>query len=122
MSDVHLFISTGRFKSFRDMRKFIDPTYTDDGDEVPSTFMREVGLWQFEPGCIEAIYKQVPTELVDLLAGVSYVDQWLSQVDGGYTANAAICVFPPNQLRNPKRCSLEYVGSFKFQTAQKSKE
>jgi len=69
MSDVHLFISTGRFKSFRDMRKFIDPTYTDDGDEVPSTFMREVGLWQFEPGCIEAIYKQVPTELVDLLAG-----------------------------------------------------
>jgi hypothetical protein len=43
MDTVHVLISTGRFKSSHEMRSYIDETYTDDGDGIPSAFMREVG-------------------------------------------------------------------------------
>ena len=113
--DLHLFISTGRFRSFEDMRAFIDPTYTEDGDALPSAFMGEVGLSDFEPGCIEAIHRRHPTKLATLLEGASYADQWLPQLDGNRTADAAICVFPPNRLRHPHRSSLQYLGSYPFE-------
>lgn len=45
----------GRFKSLEEMRPYIDPTFAADGDEVDSAFMQEVGLDDYEPGCIEAI-------------------------------------------------------------------
>ncbi len=56
MATVHVFVSTGRFHSSEEMRRFIDETYTDDGDGIPSPFMREVGLSEYEPMCIEAIH------------------------------------------------------------------
>jgi hypothetical protein len=111
---VHVFISTGRFKSFKEMREYIDETYTEDGDGIPSPFMREVGLEEYEPGCIEAIPSDTghPVPLSELLRGASWSDQWLSQLDGSRLADVAICVFGPNQVRNPRGCTLEYVGGF----------
>jgi hypothetical protein len=59
------------------VRAFVDETYTDDGDGVPSPFMREVALSGYEPACIEAIHEDAPVPLAVLLAGASYSDQWL---------------------------------------------
>jgi hypothetical protein len=114
LEKVHLFISTGRFHSFEEMREFIDETYTADGDGVPSPFMREVGLSDYEPGCIEAIHEGKPMTLAELLSGASYDDQWLPKVDGKRVADSAICVFAPNRLRHPQCSSLEYLGAFDY--------
>ncbi len=51
MHTVHVLISTGRFRSFDEMRAYIDETYTEDGDGISSALMREVGLSECEPGC-----------------------------------------------------------------------
>ena len=114
MEKVHVFISTGRFRSFEEMREFIVEMYTEDGDGVPSTFMREVALSQYEPGCIEAKHEGKPTALAELLAGASYCDQWLAKLDGKRVADAAVCVFAPNRPSHPERSSLEYVGAFDY--------
>lgn len=116
MHAVHVFISTGRFRSFEEMREFVDERYTEDGDGIPSEFMREVELSEYEPGCIEAINSESgqPVPLSELLAGASYWNQWLQKIDGSRLADAAICVFAPNQLARPECCSLEYVGAFPY--------
>lgn len=114
METVHVFIAAGRFHSFEEVRSFIDKTYTEDGDGVPSPFMREVGLSEYEPGCIEAIHASKPTTLAELLADASYNDQWLAKLDGNRVANAAICVFAPSFLAHPERSSWEYVGAFRY--------
>jgi hypothetical protein len=113
---VHVFISTGHFRSFDEMRAYIDEKYTEDGDGIPSAFMQEVGLSEYEPGCIEAISSEsgsaVP--LSELLAGASYSDQWLPHLDRSRLADAAICLFAPNRADHPESCSLEYVGTFPY--------
>lgn len=114
MPTVHVFVSVGRFASFKEMRAFIDETYTDDGDGVPSPFMREVQLSDYEPGCIEAIHSKRTVPLAKLLACASYSDQWLHQLDGDKKADAAICVFEPNTVTRPTGSSLEYCGAFKY--------
>jgi hypothetical protein len=116
VNTVHIFVSTGRFKSFEEMRAYIDETYTEDGDGVPSAFMQEVGLSEYEPGCIEAIHSDSgrPISLAELLTGASYADQWLPGLDGSRLVDAAICVFSPNRLKRPEGCSLEYIGAFTY--------
>ena len=114
VDQVHVFISTGRFRSFEDMSDFIDETYTEDGDGIPSAFMTEVGLTDYEPGCIEAIHRDAPMLLTTLLMGASYADQWLPQLDGSLTADSAICLFSPNQAHRPDGSSLHYVGAFRY--------
>jgi hypothetical protein len=122
MDTVHVFISTGRFRSFAEMRAYIDQTYTADGEGVPSPFMAEVGLSNYEPGCIEAMRsslgKAVP--LTELLAGTSYSDQWLAGLDGSRLADSAICVFGPNGLDRPKDCSLTYLGGFVYRPFERA--
>jgi hypothetical protein len=115
MARVHVFVSTGRFHTLAEMRAFIDPTYTEDGDCVASAFMQEVGLSRYEPGCIEASHRSEPTPLPELLANVSYAEQWTPRLGGDRRADAAICVFEPNQVKHPARSSLDYVGAFEYQ-------
>jgi hypothetical protein len=115
LNRLHVFISTGRFRSFGQLREFIDETYTDDGDGIPSEFMREVELSDYEPGCIEAVHEEQPLPLATLLADASYADQWLPKIDGTRSADSAICVFAPNSVRQPYRSSLEYVGAFEYE-------
>jgi len=118
MSDtVHVFVSTGRFRSAEDMDAFVDVTYTDDGDSVPSSFMEEVGLCDdYEPTCIEVIRSESgqPVPLSDLLEGASYYEQWLDKLDGTRQEDAAICVFAPNIAQKPEECSMEYLGAFPY--------
>ena len=116
METVHVFISTDRFRSFDEMRAYIDETYTEDGDGVPSVFMQEVGLFEYEPGCIEAIPSGsgLAVPLSELLADASYSDQWLPYLDRSRLADAAICVFAPNEVKHPKESSIEYLGSFPY--------
>jgi hypothetical protein len=119
MDTVHVFMSTGRFHSFDEMRIFIDQTYTGDGDAVPSQFMREVELSSYEPTCIEAIHSNRPMPLGGLLRETSYSDQWLANVNcSAHVADAVICVFSPNRLRHPQNCSLTYLGGFRYKAAQ----
>lgn len=39
METVQVFISTGRFRSFDEMRTYIDQNYNEDGEGIPSEFM-----------------------------------------------------------------------------------
>ena len=116
MDTVHVFISTHRFRSFDDMRAYIDEVYTEDGDGIPSAFMLEVGLSEYEPACIEAIPSEsgraIP--LAELLARASYADQWLRGLDCSRLADAAICVFAPNRIASPEGCSLEHLGAYQY--------
>ena len=114
MATVHVFVSSGRFRSFEEMRYFVDKAYTEDGEGIPSPFMREVGLSNYEPGCIEAIHSECPTPLSELLADASYAEQWLPHLPATRMADAAVCVFAPNEVRHPRGCSLEYCGPFEY--------
>lgn len=114
MATLHLFVSTGRFSSFQEMRRFIDQTYDEDGDGIPSPFMREVGLSQYEPMCIEAIHSDRPVPLPELLADASWSDQWLPQLSESGAADAAICVFEPNLVEHPQASSLRYCGALTY--------
>ena len=119
MAIVHVFTATGRFSTFDQLCDYLDQTYTEDGDGLPSSFMREVGLSHYEPACIEATISDLckPEPLSRLLSGASYSNQWLDKVDGSKLASAAICVYEPNQLRHPSRSSLEYIGSYDYVVA-----
>jgi hypothetical protein len=96
------------------MRVFIDDSYDEDGEGARSAFRREAGLTEYEPGCIEAIHHEKPVPLDTLLQHASYAEQWLPKLDGSRTSDAAICVFAPNRVQSPHRCSLEYVGAFEY--------
>jgi hypothetical protein len=76
--------------------------------------MREVGLSEYEPACIEGIHEVKPTALDALLASASHADQWLPKLDGNRIADTAICVFAPNRLSHPEGTSLEYLGAFPY--------
>ena len=116
MDTVHVFISTGRFHSFDEMRDFVDETYPEDedADANPSPFGREVSQTYYEPGCIECIHRSPPIPVKKLLAGASYSDQWLSKLKTSELADAAICVFTPNLIEHPERSSLKYLGAFRY--------
>ena len=96
------------------MRSFIEQRYSEDGDGIPSAFMREISLRGYEPGCIEAIYSAQAVPLPALLAGASYSDQWLSSVSDQDIADAAICVYEPNVVERPVNSSLIYIGAFSY--------
>jgi hypothetical protein len=119
MRSVHIFISNGRFRSFSGMREFIDQRYTEDGDGIPSEFMREAGLRNYEPMCIEAVISSAGSEMPvnELLTNASWSSQWLEKLPPEKRADAAICVFDPNTLQTPEATSLEYLGAFPYDAA-----
>jgi hypothetical protein len=115
MAIVHVFACSGRFHSFAEMRVYIDQTYNEDGEGLPSAFMREVGLRNYEPTAIEAVWSEQSASVAKLVAKASYADQWLLQMNIDTAADAAICVFEPNRVENPRGCSLEYLGAFRYE-------
>ena len=112
---VHVFTCSGRFASREALQAYLVPTYTEDGDEVPSPFFLETGLTCYEAACFESAMLASPVPLAQLLDGVSYGDSWLAQACAdaqGVLADTSVCVFAPNQLAHPQRSSLHYVGSY----------
>ena len=108
MPSVHI------FASLEAIREFIDPTYTEDGDQIDSDFIREVGIDEFEPMCIEVIHSPVAKPLKALLEKVSYSDRWLAQVGVACDTDAAICIFEPNIVLRPESSSLRYCGVLSY--------
>jgi hypothetical protein len=119
---VHVFVAHGRFASEAELDSFVVSTYTEDGDMVPSQFMRETGLREYQPGWIERLHSPTPLPLRDLLRDVSCADQWIHRVDASLVADSAICVFSQidvylgrmNALNHPQRTSMQYVGAFPY--------
>jgi hypothetical protein len=114
MDAVHIFVSTGRFRSFVEMRSYVEELYDIDGASLPSAFIREIGLSDYEPACIECVHSFAPVSLEVLLASASYSNQWLQKLDIAGLADAGICVFAPNKVKHPEACSLKYVGAFDY--------
>ncbi len=120
MDRLHILTSTGRFSSFDQLRRYIDMTYTDDGDGLASEFIREVQLVNYEPGCIEAVISRSgrPVPLAELLGSASWAGQWLSLLPAAALADAAVCVYPPNRMLSPRACSLQYIGEFPYEVVR----
>lgn len=114
-SQVHIFVSLGQFHSWEQVTAYLDPTYTEDGDCLPSTFMRETHLDEFEPTCIEVQHFTTPRQGRDLFPGFSWSDRWAQQVECLSEADTVICVFPPNQLVTPEQTVLTYLGCVFFE-------
>jgi len=117
---VYVFISTDRFQTAENLHSFLDPTYTDDADMLPSTFMREVEQSEYEPMCIEHFLTDSPVAVDLLLADASYASHWLPHINSSVQGNMALCVFSPNHLEHPERSSLTYLGSVAFSITTKS--
>ena len=115
MATVHIFAARGRFSSLEAIRKFVDPTYSEDGDCIASLFMREVSFQTFEPMCIEAVHSKTAKPLAELLDGASYCEQWLPSLAASFEADSAVCVFSPNVLLHPEKSSLRYFGSCSYE-------
>ena len=111
MAIVHVFVSTGRFGSESELRAFVDPTYTADGDMVPSRFIEEVGLHGYEPATIEVTHAGAAVPVRQLLRDASWAEEWLLDIDPERWADSAVCVFPPNVIAGPHGSSLEYCGA-----------
>ena len=116
MEHVHVFSSAGRFSSAEDLRRFVDLTYTADGHGVPSPFAREIELRRYEPTCVELYHSGAVVPVRSLLDDASYGDQWLAHLDPDRMADAAVCVFGRNDVRNPRGSSLDYCGAFAYDT------
>ena len=117
MPTVHVFACSGRFASWEALQAYVSPAYTEDGDAVPSPFILETGLTDYEPACIESALQASPAPLAQLLDGVSYAGSWLAQACAdaqGMLADTGVCVFAPNRLAHPQRSSLHYVGSYAY--------
>jgi len=114
---VYVFISAGRFSSAEALHDFLDPTYTEDGDLLPSLFMCEVGQSEYEPMCVERILVDNPIVVSKLLASASYASVWLPHLDSKYQSDMALCLFSPNHLEHPERSSLTYLGTVRFSIA-----
>ncbi|WP_282700544.1 hypothetical protein [Streptomyces sp. CC219B] len=116
---VHAFLSHGRFSSYEDIRAHVDAGWSENGDAEPSVFMREAGIVELEPMCVEAVHAAddghlAPVAPEVLLRGASYADQWLPQVESTEPADAAICVFAPHVVTNPHGTALHYLGRFTY--------
>ncbi|MDI6104721.1 immunity 22 family protein [Actinoplanes sp. NEAU-A12] len=114
MTIVHVFVSTGRFASEKELRTFIEPTYTAEGDAVPSRFIEEIGLHEYEPFTIETTHAGEAMPVRQLLRDASWAEEWLINLDPELWADSGVCVFPPNVIAAPRDSSLEYCGAFTY--------
>ena len=115
---VHIFVSCGRFANAADLASFVQPTYTPDGEMVPSKFMTEIGMSSYEPMAIERDFYPRRTDLLSALPSFSYANQFPLVRLTRTLIDAIICVYSPNEVRSPDRSSLDYVGAFKYDQNQ----
>ena len=116
MPVVHVWSVLGRFQSLAELNAYAHAEYNDDGDAVPSRFMREVGLRNHEPACIEVEHFDDARPLRESVEGASYGEQWASKIRPELLANSIICVYAPNEVYIPNASSLTYQGAFEYES------
>lgn len=119
METVHVFAALRQFESREHLRELVDPKYTEGGDMVPSRFMSEIELGDFEPACIEVIHETEPMPLAQLVRDASWAHQWAHLIDSSILATAAICVFAPNTAGHPSGASIPHIGAFPYPGEQR---
>ena len=116
MPVVHIYIADEESILEEDVYAYVNATYTEDGEQIDSHFMRDIGLTDHEPGCIELVIDPTPLPLPHLLEGCSYVDQWISQLPVDDCARVAVCVYEPNVVADPTNSKYRYVGGYGYRT------
>lgn len=115
-ASVWVFAGRGDFDGWEALESYIEPVYDAQGNAQASAFMREVGLQDYEPDCIEAELLEAGEvlPLAELLDGTSYGEQWLRRLPADVSANAVICVFSPNRITTPEACKLPFIGQYAY--------
>jgi len=115
MPSVLLFISLRGFESEEALARYLHPSYSEDGDMIPSDFIREVALTNYEPMCIEAVYEEEPTAVRHLVAGCSHADQWARRLPQDLKADVSVVVYSPNTVSFPEAARrLQFCGIFPY--------
>ena len=115
-ASVWVFAGNDAFANWGALEAYIDPVYIGQGSAQASAFMREVGLQDYEPDCIEADMLEAGESLplAQMLEGASYGEQWLHRLPAEAKANVVICVFSPNRVSTPEACTLPFIGQFSY--------
>src|SRR5262245_46677071 len=115
MDQVHIFCARGKFPDDQRLSRFVTPTYSEDGELIPSQFMREIGLIDnYDPTAIESERFDRPLELLAAIIGFSYSDQFRVVRVDPTLVDTVICVYSPNAPQTPQRSTLDYVGVFSY--------
>ena len=115
-SSVWVFAGNDDFANWGALESYIEPVQDGQGKAQASAFMREVGLQDYEPDCIEAELLETggSVSLAQMLEGASYGEQWLHRLPAEAKANVVICVFSPNRVSTPDACKLPFIGQFSY--------
>ena len=115
-ASVWVFAGSDAFADWEALERYIEPVSDGQGKVQASALMREVGLQDYEPDCIEADMLEAGESLplAQMLEGASYGEQWLHRLPAEAKANVVICVFSPNRVSTPEACTLSFIGQFSY--------
>ncbi len=115
-ASVWVFAGSDAFADWEALERYIEPVSDGQGKVQASALMREVGLQDYEPDCIEAELLETGAlvPLAQMLEGASYGEQWLHRLPAEAKANVVICVFSPNRVSTPEACKLPFIGQFSY--------
>ena len=119
---VHAWI--GSFKSRADFERYIQQTYSANGESVPSQFMLDVGLAVYDHDRQEFEYHETPLPLAEVLTGHSYAASFSAAfikratelgIDSAGTVfllyDGALSPKSPDEI-----APIRYVGAFDYTT------
>jgi hypothetical protein len=101
MPSVLVFSSVGSFHAASELDAYVRPTYDEDGIVKVSDFMQEVGLSEYEPSCIEAVWEERAVPLRELIESSSYFEQWAHLVPEILCVDSVVLVYAPNVVADP---------------------
>jgi hypothetical protein len=115
----------GEFDSEVDFERYIEQSYTEDGDSIPSQFMRDVGLDWYDDDFQEFEYHSARRSIRIALSGHSYSESFaplLIQRATELGIESVGAVFLLYELDNPpippsQDAPIRYIGSFPYRVS-----
>lgn len=116
----------GNIESEGLLRRYVTPTYSEDGDRLDPQFAKDFSLGRFNDSLCEAVFHEQPlNELAGLLKGHSYEDQIIPRfqhVAGNLVdspTNVVILVYDyeyqgSQQNVSSLNMSLQYIGTVSY--------